>query len=284
MKLEWLSSFQNKFKENFIKHKHILLIIFIGYVFPLGIFSYLLAVTILSNTIAILSMNFGIYLISFLILLWLVIESCKSIKEIYKLDNFFMIAVILSIIVPTSGYLFLYSYYSADTSVYQYSYNNENLNVFYNLFNRVRHDISLRGDTICFNMSIKNNNPFAVSVYMKDYVITPTGRSIPENITAIPYSEFANIGPNETMMNDTHCEQFTETGLNTFFPILELDTHSSNSMFYLLPNGIYTYINSESDYQDIVNRRNFSFILALATIPIVLSSIKTFRDLYKKNN
>lgn len=231
------------------------------------------------------------YIFFFLIILVVQILLLKSIISesnfllSKKITNFWLLfGLVLSLFVVSFGYQYLSSLYvDVFPQKFQFEHHSHGLNITYNLINlETGHKYALRGDRICFNMTIKNSNPYMVHVYIGGQIVEPTGKvRIIENITY--NTAIVNFESNTIRNNDENCEAFTELGLNKFYPYLKIKSinETYKKLEEIHPNGIYVYVNSESEYNDIINKKNFSFIIALATIPTILFTIKTLRDLHR---
>jgi len=192
-------------------------------------------------------------------------------------DMWFVLGLFSSVFIAFFGYLYLSPLYvGMFPMTYDFKTNMENLNISYNLVDIEPHEYAQRGDRICFNMTIKNNNPSLIQIYLGSYIVEPTGKSrISGNVTY--NTNILDFESNTTRNNVGNCEQFVEPGLNKFYPYLEVEMGNRKNTIY--PNGIYVDVKSGSEYRDLTNQKSLLVVFSLAVIPIVLSAVKTLKEL-----
>lgn len=226
-----------------------------------------------------ISKNFGLILLYLMVIaaifFYLAISIILIIKSYFKANNWFLFSIFISIILVMTAIAFLdiFFYPHFPTGISHYS--DDYIDMSYNVINpEIGHSYALLGDSLCFNMSIENKFTESIKIYIKSKIKTPYSNFIGSDY------DIWHIDPNRTK-GIKECMDFNVSGENRFYLYFFLEFLNETRTQIISPPGYYIPVKTSTEYEELLYKKYFYFLLALAIIPIVVSTMTNLRRLYK---
>lgn len=140
-------------------------------------------------------------------------------------------------------------------------------------------------DRMCLNITIINENKYWANVsyyqYLADYrfILDEDREKIFANLDS-SFMFTPSLPPVSNMRTNYVCTNFNNAGHKIFYVGYKMENDTTTKRFATL-TGVPVRVISDEELRNIIDKRRFDWILALTVIPVVLSSVKVLRDLYR---